>query len=205
MGRDGRDGRDGEKGEKGELGMIGPPGPLRDRGLPGSMGISGPRGAPGGRGEPGEPGGKGVHGDPGLRGPQGVQGPQGGGVTYTRWGRTSCPTGQETELLYSGRAAGSPLQNSGGAANYLCLPDNPDHLSSWSGVQGHSHITGVDYATYSFPGLFYAYTRYAPCAVCYASSRSAVVMIPAKTQCPGMNSLFYGLHTCIMYALWCRW
>ena len=40
----------------------------------------------------------------GLRGPPGSTG---GGVVYTRWGRTTCPSTSGTQLLYAGRAAGS--------------------------------------------------------------------------------------------------
>ena len=114
-GRDGRDGRDGEKGE------MGPPGAEGERGV---------------AGHPGPVGEKGMRGDPGLRGAvgePGLQGPPAGGAVYTRWGRTTCPTVQETHLLYSGRAGGSPEQHEGGGANYLCLPNNPDHLQYQSG------------------------------------------------------------------------
>ena len=73
----GRDGRDGRDGE---------PGP---RGLPGRDGKNGERG---------------LKGDPGAQGPPG---PRSGGVTYIRWGRTTCPDTEETELVYAGRAAGT--------------------------------------------------------------------------------------------------
>ena len=39
---------------------------------------------------------------------------------YVCWGRTSCPTGQGTEFLYSERGAGSRLNFPGGGANHLC-------------------------------------------------------------------------------------
>ena len=131
-GRDGRDGRDGAKGEKGDpsgqKGQMGPPG-SQD-----TQGIQGPRGVSGVRGPVGE---KGMRGDPGLPGPQGQRGAQGpptGGTTYIRWGRTTCPSGNGTELLYSGRAGGNYHDHSGGAANYLCMPDDPDHLQYQSGI-----------------------------------------------------------------------
>ena len=40
-------------------------------------------------------------------GEQGPPGPSSGGVTYIRWGRTTCPNTTGTELVYKGRAAGS--------------------------------------------------------------------------------------------------
>ena len=109
-GRDGRDGRDGERGfpgpqgPKGEKGMVGPRGPVGMKGAIGQPGLQG------GQGEPG------------------VQGPPAGGAVYTCWGQTTCPTDQGTQLLYAGRAAGTPLQFKGGAANNLCLPDDPDQV-----------------------------------------------------------------------------
>ena len=165
-GRDGRDGRDGEKGEVG------------------SPGAQGERGVAGPRGPVGE---KGMHGDPGLRGDQGeigLQGPPAGGAVYTRWGRTACPTDQGTTLLYSGRAGGTRYDHKGGAANYLCLPNDPDHLQYRTGVQGHSYIGGVEYYYVGFPSLSSLNNHNAPCAVCYVATRSVTVMIPAKTQCP---------------------
>ena len=165
-GRDGRDGRDGEKGE------VGPPGAQGERG------VAGPRGPVGE---------KGMHGDPGLQGVQGeigLQGPPAGGAVYTRWGRTTCPTDQGTTLLYSGRAGATPYDNKGGAANYLCLPNDPDHLPYGSGVQGVSHIAGVDYWYIGLPSLSSLNAHNVPCAVCYVATRSVAVMVPAKTQCP---------------------
>ena len=197
MGRDGRDGRDGsigEKGEQGEIGLSGPQGRKGMQGPPGSMGIQGPIGISGPQGVTGERGEKGMRGDPGLRGPQGVQGPQGpptGGVTYTRWGRTTCPTTQGTQLLYAGRAGGTHYSHSGGAAHYLCMPDDPDHLQYQSGVQGYSHVAAAAYwygSTQPFGSLN---QHNAPCAVCYVATRSVSVMIPAKTQCPTQWTLEY--------------
>ena len=69
--------------------------------------------------------------------PQGEQGPQGpltGGTIYTRWGRTTCPIDQGTELVYSGRAGGSHYNEHGGAADLLCLPDDPEYSIYGSGV-----------------------------------------------------------------------
>ena len=169
-------GIDGRNGEKGEQGL---------QGLQGKQGTVGPRGP---LGE------KGMHGDPGLRGPQGEQGPQGpvtGGVIYTRWGRKTCPTDQGTQLLYSGRAGGTHWQHTGGGANYLCMPDDPDHLQYISGVQGWSYVARVEYWYDTMPSLSSKNYHNVPCAVCYVSTRSVSVMIPAKTQCPTHWTLEY--------------
>ena len=101
-GRDGRDGRDGGKGEKGDEGPKGERGEAGTRGLPGDQGEGGPPGPPGISGPQGPVGEKGSPGSSGLPGPQGEHGPQGpatgGGTVYTRWGRTSCPMNQGTDL-----------------------------------------------------------------------------------------------------------
>ena len=97
--------------------------------LQGRDGRDGLPGRDGKDGEPGERGEKGEKGDRGETGPQGPPGPRVAGATYVRWGRTTCPTGNETELLYVGRAAGSRYTQKGGGANLLCLPlNNPEYL-----------------------------------------------------------------------------
>ena len=191
-GRDGRDGRDGCKGERGDVGpqgtkgdqgeagvngCMGLPGDQGERGLPG---LQGPSGITGPRGPVGE---KGSRGYPGLTGPQGEQGPQGpltGGTVYTRWGRTTCPTNQGTELVYSGRAGGSQYHEHGGAADLLCLPDDPEYSIYSSGLNRWSPLRGAEYRT-----LFHSNDGHnIPCAVCYTSIRDTLLMIPAKLTCP---------------------
>ena len=177
-GRDGRDGRDGI------------PGP---RGPQGQQGEMGPQGPVGGRGEKGEQGANGPQGKTGRKGEQGVAGPPGprnGGVVYTRWGKNSCPNISGTELVYGGRAGGSWFDHTGGGANHLCMPNDPDYLAYQSGVQGWSYVYGVEYQPYAGP-LQAVHHHNVPCAVCYASTRVAVTMIPAKTQCPSTWTLEY--------------
>ena len=129
---------------------------------------------------------KGDRGDTGLTGPQGergLPGPASGGAVYVRWGRTVCPTGQGTELVYSGRAGGSYWGHKGGGANHLCLPDDPDHLRFTSGTQEGSYIYGVEYRPYSQPLRNVNYHN-VPCAVCHVTTRATLLMIPAKVNCP---------------------
>ena len=164
--RDGRDGRDGGKGERGDAGPQGTKGDRGESGVNGSMGLpgdQGERGLPGLQGPPGitgprgPVGEKGSRGSPGQTGPQGEQGPQGagpqgpltGGTVYTRWGRTTCPTDQGTELVYSGRAGGSQYHKHGGAADLLCLPDDPEFSTYGNGVNGYSPLTGAEYRSHS--------------------------------------------------------
>ena len=110
---------------------------------------------------------------------------------YIRWGRTTCPSTQDTQLVYSGRAAGTYYRHKGGAANYLCLPDDPDYLEYGAGTQGRSYITGVEYFFLSHPSLSAVLRHNAPCAVCYVATRCVALMIPAKIQCPTNWTLEY--------------
>ena len=198
-GRDGipgRDGRDGGKGERGDVGPVGATGPCGEKGDRGEVGprgdigregqngIPGPQGPQGISGPQGAVGEKGDRGDPGLPGPQGAQGPPTGGAVYTRWGRTSCSSGQGTELLYSGRAGGTAYGHVGGAANILCLPNDPQYSRYGSGATGYSPLNGVQYHAASGQPLRSVDYHNIPCAVCYTSSRVTVLMIPAKLTCP---------------------
>ena len=172
-GLDGRDGRDGSQGP---------------RGLPGRDGRDGQPGVPGSRGEPGPPGGSrgppGVQGERGVqgsRGPAGPPGPRTGGVVYTRWGKSSCPGVPGTRMVYNGRAGGSHYTHSGGGANYLCMPPDPQYTLRYrSGVQGYSYLYGTEY---EHP-IVGTHEHNVPCAVCLAATRETVLMIPAKTTCP---------------------
>ena len=49
------------------------------------------------------------------------------GVTYTRWGNSSCPSSTGAQLVYAGRAGGSHYTHTGGGAEKLCLPNDPDY------------------------------------------------------------------------------
>ena len=206
-GRDGRDGRDGERGPpgaRGEMGPPGPQGPAGERGCqsegvqgpavspgePGPLGPAGERGPQGLVGPQGTTGLQGPSGPEGATGPMGLPGPQGVprncAQTYVRWGRTTCPVNQSTELVYSGRAGGSRYNSGGGATNYLCMPDDPDYLQYDPRVQGYNYVYGLEYEPqsgqpFSVPNV---HAHNAPCAVCMAVSRCSLLMIPAKTQCP---------------------
>ena len=143
---------------------------LRGRdGLPGRDGVQGPPGPPG------------KDGSTGRQGPPGS--PSSGGVTYTRWGKSSCPQVQGTELVYSGIAGGPYFNQEGGGANHLCMPKDPEYstaLTYRSGVLGHAHVYRTEY---DWP-LQGSHRHNVPCAVCYVSTRSTVYMIPAKASCP---------------------
>ena len=177
----GDDGRDGEPGKDGLPGLQGPQGPPGERGLRGETGERGPPGAPGIPGHYGLPGAPGVAGSAGRRGAIGPPGPRSGGVVYSRWGKSSCPSTPGTELVYAGRTGGTQFNYHGGGANQLCMPTDPQYSNYKPGVQGHSYMYGSEYEQ------LVTNTKQnhdATCAVCYVSSRETVLMVPAKTSCP---------------------
>ena len=103
---------------------------------------------------------------------------------YTRWGRTTCSNTSGTELLYAGRAVASYYRESGGGANYLCLPEQPENSTFTAGSQGgRAYLYGAEFETSNGP-LNSVYNHIVPCAVCYTSARETVVMIPARLSCP---------------------
>ena len=155
--------------------------------------MPGPQGAKGERGDPGGPQGPrgltGVTGAQGPTGPAGPPGPKSGGVTYVRWGKSSCPSVTGTELVYAGRTAGT-FYNKPGGANYLCLPDTPEYTLSYTpGSQSYSEIHGTEYEQ----PIAGSHDHNVPCAVCFVSTRVAVFMLPARTSCPtGWTREYYG-------------
>ena len=167
QGRDGRDGGKGEKGDVGTVGATGPPGEKEGQGTKEPSGLPGPQGPSGISGPRGPVGERGDRGSPGLPGPQGVQGAQGpptGGAVYTRWGRTSYPSNQGTELVYLGRAGGSHFHKHGGAANLLCLLNNPEYSTYGSGVNNYAPLRGAEYRGSGQP-VCSVNSRNIPCAV----------------------------------------
>ena len=58
-------------------------------------------------------------------------------------------------------------------------------------MQGYSYVYGAEYETFTGAPLSAVHNRNVSCAVCYASTRVAVTMIPAKTQCPSTWTLEY--------------
>ena len=81
-------------------------------------------------------------GDTGLQGPPG---PRSGGVTYVRWGRTTCPDTEGTELVYTGRAAGSHWSHKGGGGNYQCITEEPANFAFGPGTMDASYMYGAEY------------------------------------------------------------
>ena len=164
------------------MGPQGPPGPVTTVGSQG--GASGPPGPPGPAGPQGASGNQGPPGSRGAEGPVGPPGPAGPtstGSIYTRWGNSSCPPTAGTSLVYAGRVGGTRYSYSGGGANYLCMPPDPEYtLLFHAGIQGDAYMSGAEYEE-TVTGID---DHNVVCAVCLASTREIVLMIPAKTSCP---------------------
>ena len=85
-----------------------------------------------------------------------------------------------TQLVYAGRVGGTYSSQSGGGANFLCMPLDPQYSSYTRGVQGRSYMYGAEYE-HPIGGTG---NDDATCAVCYVSTRETQLMLPAKTSCP---------------------
>jgi hypothetical protein len=115
-------------------------------------------------------------------------------VTYVRWGKSSCPSVAGTELIHTGRAAGTLYSTQVGASNYLCMPNAPEYTLRYTpGSQSYSEIHGAEYEFITGSGTN---DHNVPCAVCFASTRVAVFMLPARISCPtGWTREYYGYLT----------
>nr|BAE93510.1 regeneration-upregulated protein 3 [Enchytraeus japonensis] len=120
------------------------------------------------------------------------------GVSYIRWGRSSCPPGNN--LLYTGYMAGPKVDVGGSGSNFLCMHKDPKFVNPIPGLQSTSgHLVGVEFDIYSqFNGLFK--TDNVPdgnllnkdmlCAVCQVAYASDQLMIPGRPDCNGTGYQF---------------
>ncbi|XP_068683190.1 collagen alpha-1(VII) chain-like [Montipora foliosa] len=177
---------------------MGPPGPPGKPGLNGKNGSKGEPGKPGTNTPlPGPPGPKGQQGAPGPQGAKGEKGQKGtakSGVKYVRWGRTTCPTG--AQIIYKGIIGGEHYTHSGGGSNYLCLPHNPKYDKYNDGNQVAGYIYGTEYEVGQYNGDPFKRNLHdhdAPCVVCFVTSRSSMLMMPARNDCPsGWTEEYHG-------------
>ena len=161
--------------------------------LPGRDGRDGVQGRDG---RDGMQGVEGPSGAPGAVGPPGPSGKDGGGLTYIRWGRRSCPSTSGTTLVYEGLTAGSGHQHTGGGANYICMTKEPLYQPGTSTLdQNLSPIFGTEYEISIGQALNRDRTHdhNVPCAVCEVNNRSKQLMIPGTYICPnGWTREYYG-------------
>ena len=101
---------------------------------------------------------------------------------YTIWGRSRCLS-RDSQTVYTGRMGSSVHNETGGASNYLCLPNSPQYrpaqpraLDPGSGLVGGVELSSPERTP----------PPYLSCAVCYIP-RPTVLMIPAMTNCSLVN------------------
>ncbi|PIK35191.1 hypothetical protein BSL78_27983 [Apostichopus japonicus] len=123
------------------------------------------------------------------------------GATYIRWGRTTCPTNDRK--IYDGVMASSHYNHKGSGSNFLCLPmhpilspkPKPQRRGSVIEPRGwpspaarpviiNAPIYGTEYNEV-LPNSPNILNSEAPCAVCQATGRQTVVMIPGSVECFG--------------------
>ncbi|XP_046343732.1 uncharacterized protein LOC124124576 [Haliotis rufescens] len=104
-----------------------------------------------------------------------------GGAMFTRWGKTTCPLGND--VMYKGYAGGSHYTAKGGPGTTLCLPDTPIYANHTASVTGGS-LYGSEYETPAAKGpLHNMYEHDVPCVVCRSRHRRSAVMVPARNEC----------------------
>ena len=111
------------------------------------------------------------------------------GSTYVRWGKTNC-SGDGTQLVYAGYAAGSDYRDNGAAANHICLSPDPLWGYYTNAKDADAKVMGVEYEFYGVTNggdtsaFFHKnlHNEDAPCSVC-RSPRPTVIMIPGRNQC----------------------
>ena len=85
--------------------------------------------------------------------------------------------------VHLGYAGGSYYLHYGGAAEYVCLPPDPQ-WSSFQDIRAYSpgYMWGAEYeddVLYGMPDR----KQEVPCAVCRSGGRTSKLMIPARTDC----------------------
>lgn len=107
-----------------------------------------------------------------------------GGI-FVRWGRKDCP-GNNTELIYSGFTGGSWYDHPGAAAEFVCLPRDPDLTTKFT--SSYAFMYGSEYDSSDFG---HDTGNDLPCSVCRSTIESSVLMIPGKSSCYDGWSLQY--------------
>ncbi len=81
-------------------------------------------------------------------------------------------------LLVLELVTSSECRHSGGGANYLCMPSDPQYTLQYrGGVQRYAYVYGSEYKN-SIVGT------HDHNVVFLTKTRETVMMIPAKTECP---------------------
>ena len=110
-------------------------------------------------------------------------------MSFRFWLNQCCTSAANIPCIFTMPLSGVMAKSAhgyGGGVNYLCLPLDPEFPPSVNtSTHTNAIIYGVEYQDWN-PGLSLGgvYDEVAPCAVCEAQGRSAVLMLPAKPTCP---------------------
>ena len=84
----------------------------------------------------------------------------------------------------------------GGVVNYLCLPHNPSTTGITMAISTQDMSTGAEYGVSSYSSYPFRrnlHNHEAPCVVCFVKSRSSMLMMPARNDCPsGWTEEYHG-------------
>ena len=114
------------------------------------------------------------------------------GTTFTRWGRSVCPTG--AHLLYKGYMTAGYHGAQGSGANHLCAHEDPKFVRPAAGWQDWTgRLYGIELHLWQEPlkGLFLRDNVNGAelngqdmlCAVCYVADATAQIMLPGRPDC----------------------
>ncbi|XP_062616832.1 uncharacterized protein LOC134278542 [Saccostrea cucullata] len=107
-----------------------------------------------------------------------------GRAVYTRWGKKTCPSFNETSIVYSGITGGKAYYQKGSGVTTLCLPHDPEPVPTDFPTRPFSDEEGTLWGSeYQFSFRKIAHDDDVPCAVCQVTSQTTI-MIPAKRTCP---------------------
>lgn len=81
-------------------------------------------------------------------------------------------------FFFSGFAGGSLYDHTGAAAEFVCLPLDPDLISGFT--SGTAYVYGSEYDTNEFG---HRSGNDLHCSVCRSKVQSSVLMIPGKSSC----------------------
>ncbi|XP_065193210.1 uncharacterized protein LOC135824403 [Sycon ciliatum] len=106
------------------------------------------------------------------------------GALYTHWGSNTCS--EASHLVYSGFVGGTWYTVKGGAAQYLCMPMEPEYSEYIPKTQSNSILQTAELQTpsKSIPEFHSQYQNTPVCALCQAYGRSSQFMFPARLTCP---------------------
>ena len=82
---------------------------------------------------------------------------------------------------------GEHYSHIGGGVNYLCLPHNPKYDKYTDGHQYAGYVYGTEYEVSKYSGNPFKrnlHNHEATCVVCFVKSRGAMLMMPARNDCP---------------------